>query len=1072
LHHPQQHPEQAAVKQELIAALTSEPVRSVVLAIGDAVAEIGAEAFDRQAAAQTAGDAAGAAAAGWPELLPTLLQLAGGAATTNPACVEAALAVVADLADPAIGQLAPHLGSLHALINRALSGGGAEGAATPAASGDVQAAALRAMVNVVAALSEDEGGTASGLSTAQRKEARDSFQALVPQALAALGRALSAGDEDVAQELLELFVALADAEPRFLRKHLPEAVDAMLAVASADQLEPATRSLAAEFAVTLAEARDKAPGMVRRLPNFAGRLFEALMGFLLDVEDDKLWHAAESAGAADGSAQHEDEGHGELFDGGQEYLDRAAIALGGKALLPAAGALLPAWLGDAQDWRKRHAALICLAQIAEGCERQMREQLEPLVAMCLAGLRDPHPKVRWAACQALGQMCTDLGPDLQEAAGDRVLPALIAAMEDFDHPRVQAHASAVVVNFSEGADPTKMAPHLDALLSQLIALLRNGKRLVQEGALTAMASVADASQSQFDKYYAHVMPLLSAVLTQAAGREHRLLRAKALECVSLVGMAVGRERFRADAGAVMAYLSQLHSSELEADDPTQGYMLQAGARLCKALGAEFVPYLSVVMPPLLRAAAQEPDVRVDDANDENGLDEDGDEDEDVERIPFGDKVLTIRTSVLEEKATACAMLCCYLDELKEGFLPYVQPVADLMLPLLRFYFHEEVRRSAVHCLPQLLSAACRAVAAGAPGADPALPPRLLAAFWPALVAALSKEPDADIQSQMLESLAEMVELTGEPGAGAGAAGGAASGAAGGATGGAGVLSEAEVGAAFAAISQAFDSAEARRRQRQTRQQAEDFDEEELEALQQENEAEEDLFDNVSTAVGAFLKKFGDAVLPLVETLMPKIAPLLDRSRPDEERRIAMCIVDDLLEHSPAGREKYAAQVLPVMLDALLSAHGDLRQCSAYGVGVSARLAPAALAPHAALAAQRLLAVVSHGEARNSDNEMASDNAAAALGALLEGCGGGGAAAGNGAAGAGALALPADAAAAVAEAWVRYLPLRADAIEAQREHERLARLLEVSFFFRARERSASERSARASAAAAAAARSKD
>jgi hypothetical protein len=38
------------------------------------------------------------------------------------------------------------------------------------------------------------------------------------------------------------------------------------------------------------------------------------------------------------SAAHEEDGNGELFDGGQEFLDRMAIALGGKALVPAAGA--------------------------------------------------------------------------------------------------------------------------------------------------------------------------------------------------------------------------------------------------------------------------------------------------------------------------------------------------------------------------------------------------------------------------------------------------------------------------------------------------------------------------------------------------------------------------------------------------------------------------------------------------------------------------------------------------------------------------------------------------------------
>jgi hypothetical protein len=56
--------------------------------------------------------------------------------------------------------------------------------------------------------------------------------------------------------------------------------------------------------------------------------------------------------------------------------------------------------------------------------------------------------------------------------------------------------------------------------------------------------------------------------------QHRLLRAKALECISLVGMAVGRERFRGDAQHVMGFLQQLQGQELEPDDPTSSYMLQ------------------------------------------------------------------------------------------------------------------------------------------------------------------------------------------------------------------------------------------------------------------------------------------------------------------------------------------------------------------------------------------------------------------------------------------------------------------------------------------------------------------
>jgi hypothetical protein len=68
------------------------------------------------------------------------------------------------------------------------------------------------------------------------------------------------------------------------------------------------------------------------------------------------------------------------------------------------------------------------------------------------GLQDPHAKVRWAACQALGQMCTDLGPELQIAKHQIVVPGLMGVMDDFSQPRVQAHAAAAIVNFSENCE--------------------------------------------------------------------------------------------------------------------------------------------------------------------------------------------------------------------------------------------------------------------------------------------------------------------------------------------------------------------------------------------------------------------------------------------------------------------------------------------------------------------------------------------------------------------------------------------------------------------------------------------
>ncbi|KAJ0827414.1 putative armadillo-like helical, importin beta family [Helianthus annuus] len=54
-------------------------------------------------------------------------------------------------------------------------------------------------------------------------------------------------------------------------------------------------------------------------------------------------------------------------------------------------------------------------------------------------------------------------------------------------------------------------------------------------------------QEHFQKYYDAVMPYLKAILVNANDKANRMLRAKAMECISLVGMAVGKEKIKDDA---------------------------------------------------------------------------------------------------------------------------------------------------------------------------------------------------------------------------------------------------------------------------------------------------------------------------------------------------------------------------------------------------------------------------------------------------------------------------------------------------------------------------------------------
>lgn len=913
---------------------------------------------------------------GWPELLPQLLSLSTSTVATER---ESSLYIFSQITSYlSAADLETQAPTLRATVEVGLAD------AVPA----VRVAALRA--------------TCATLNVLESKACR-AFEPQLPAMLTVVSSSLAAGDEVEARTCMELLVEVLDAEPRIWRSQLGLAANLMLSVASATALEENTRQLGLEFLVVAAE---KLPGACRKLGTFVRSVLPVALGMMLEIEDEPEWHTRDE--------EEEDSSDYTNFSAGQEALDRLAMALGGKSVLPIAEELLPAYLNSADRWVNRHAALLAISQIGEGCRKQLEGgKLGSVVGLALHSFKDPHPRVRWAAVNCVGQMCTDFGPGIQEQFHALVLPALVGVMADGDggkdgqsgqgSARVQSHAAAAVINFCDEASPTIMAPYLDTLLGQLMALLQSPRLMTQEQAVTAIAAVADAAETQFDAYYGTFMPPLKAVLTRSAGNQRlRRLRGKVMECISLIGLSVGRERFGADAAEVMDALVRT-SADAGVDDPQAFYLMQAYARICRCLRDGFLPYLPYVMPGLLAAASQKPDIEVlgDDAVD--------DEEEGLETVTLGDKRIGIRTAALEDKATACTMLTCFVTELGVGMLDYVEPVAHLMVPLLQFFYHDEVRTAAANCLPDLLRCVKNS---GTPSAGTALT-QLVAFMLPTLLEAIANEPETEVLSAMVEALGEIVDVGGVHVTG-------------------GADAESVLGAVAGCLERVVTEAETRRGERVAAAEEDGWDEEENEEANEEEAREEELLSHVGDAIGTVVRSGG---LPALGSLLEHFYALLATERSGGERRVALCVFDDVVEHGGAAGLAWIPRVLPALCAYAADEDPDVRQAATYGVGAAAEVCAlggaeataAFMAAGGAKAALSLEAVITAPNSREEGSEMATDNAVCALGKLLEvqaGCIGGDGVASR-----------------LAGVWLSYLPLRADVAEARVVHAALVRACE-------------------------------
>jgi len=768
------------------------------------------------------------------------------------------------------------------------------------------------------------------------------FADIYPGIVEAIGISVQEEDDD---SVLKSFVELVEMVPKLVRPHLTATINLMLKIVSNTELDNTWRHLALETIVTLSET---APAMIRKHgAELIPKIVPEMLALMVDLEEDPDWSFGDDVDDIETDSNPV---------AGESSLDRFACGLGGKAVLPHITATIPPMLQHT-DWRFRHAALMAISAVAEGCVKQMEPMLESVIGTILPFLQDPHPRVRHACCNALGQLATDFNIIFQKKFHATVMPGLLQVLAtDAAHPRVQAHAAAALVNFCEECPPKILEPYLEDLVNNLEAvlaskiqeLLQRGTKLVLEQVLTTIATVADTAEAKFVAYYDRFMPSLKYIFQNAIAKDYRLLRGKAIECISLIGLAVGAEKFIADARDVMELLlkTQIEIEQMEADDPQISYMISAWARMCKIIGKEFVQYLPVVMPSVLKAAQIKPEVALLDVDDPQNADID--EGEGWEFVNLGEQQkFGIKTAGLEDKSTACQMLVHYARELKEGFIDYVEQVVKIMVPLLKFYFHDTVRVTAAESLPHLLE--CVKIKGENYVKD------MWTFICPELMVAIEREPEEAVVPEMMDSFSKCIETLGP-----------------------GCMSPEQLIHLSKILKEKLELHMEKQKERQDKRQDEDYDDEVEENLQDEHETDEYILSKVSDVMHMLFKTHKADLLPFFEELLPDFRKLIDPSRPGSDRQWSLCIFDDLMEFAGPMSVKYRELFVKHLVSYILDPNPEVRQAAAYGCGVMAQFGGPDYANDCKDALPLLIKVISAPDSREKDNVNPTENCISAV----------------------------------------------------------------------------------------------
>ncbi|KAI4189513.1 MAG: hypothetical protein L6R41_001421 [Letrouitia leprolyta] len=775
-----------------------------------------------------------------------------------------------------------------------------------------------------------------------QKKAQKKYYPLVPELLNILPPLKDTGDADGLMKAFIALIELVEEAATMFKPLFPNLVQFSISVIQDKDLGDTVRQNALELMGTFA---DYSPAMCKKDPSFTADMVTQCLSLMTDVgmDDDD---AAEWNSTDDLEAEESDMNH----VAGEQCMDRLANKLGGQAVLPPTFNWLPQMM-ISNSWRDRHAALMAISAISEGCRELMENELDKVLDLVVPALRFPHPRVRWAGCNALGQMSTDFAGTMQEKYHQVVLTNIIPVL-DSPEPRIQSHAAAALVNFCEEAEKTILEPYLDQLLSHLMNLLQSPKRYVQEQALSTIATIADSAETAFGNYYNHLMPLLFRVLRGEQSKEFRLLRAKAMECATLIALAVGKERMGQDAIELVQVLGAIQEKITDADDPQSSYLLHCWGRMCRVLGSDFVPYLSGVMPPLLDLAGAKADIQLldDDEQIRSVQNEEG-----WELVPLKGKVIGIKTSTLEEKHMAIELIVIYAQQLEAAFAPYVLEIMEkVSLPGLAFFFHDPVRIASAKSVPVLLNAYKRANGERSPA---------MARLWEStadkVLEVLSAEPSVDTLAEMYQCFYESIEVLGKD-----------------------CLTPAHMQAFITSAKSTLEDYQIRVKKREEDQQEMEEGEDELDETAFAIEDDQQLLSDMNKSFHTIFKNQETSFLPAWSKLLPFYDAFIT-SNDSTQRQWALCIMDDVLEFCGDQSWSYQNHIQKPLIDGVRDVVPANRQAACYGVGIAAQKGGAAWSTFVSESLPALFAACQVPNARDDDHVFATENACASIAKILQ-----------------------------------------------------------------------------------------
>lgn len=528
-------------------------------------------------------------------------------------------------------------------------------------------------------------GRMTEIIDADDKQSIKAFRSILPAMVKVLQETVDNDDTENAKQAFETFQTLLILEPHLLSKSLSDLLDFMLKMGSNTNIDDDYRVMALSWVMTCVRYRRN---KVKSL-----KLGPALVRAMLAIGSEE-----------DSESQDE--------DCPSRLAYRCVDTL--STSLPPSHVYEPL-LGIAQqmlqspDAGHRKSALICIGVGMEGAVDYVSQNLESILSAIVNGMQDSSPVVQRAALLALGQLADELPTEVAEHHA-KLLPLVFDLMHS-QGEKVGKSATTALEALLEGLEKEDILGYLPRLMSAFFAILHGSSVDVEvkTTVVAAIGSAAHSAENAFIPYFTDTMNLLAPYLSLKDTTEEMEFRGVVTDTLGAIAGAVGKEQFA-------PYTQHVAQAAYEGLLMNQPRLRECGfvffSILARVLQNEFTPYLSMIVPALLKALEQDemgdmnPDLQDGGSSAQNiandaieNINLTGDDDEDDENLMNS---LGFNSAVAMEKEIAADALGEIFAHSTSEFTPYIEQSCSQLIKCLD-HFYEGVRKSAVGSLYRFIA---------------------------------------------------------------------------------------------------------------------------------------------------------------------------------------------------------------------------------------------------------------------------------------------------------------------------------------------------------------------------------